>query len=122
MEEFRIKIGGAQKAQIEVVPTSDGGVEIVVHYGEGTAKNYGSSEKKPSNYKKSFTPHAKQTSAEDIIEGIKTIARKIYNQPDTDKDELTKFVKFYEKKISESGWNGPFDFDKLFERWLNNKR
>lgn len=121
MQDIRFKITNTESAQIEVVPVSDG-VEIVVHYGSESRQNYGSFEKKPSNSKKPFTLHTKQASPEEIIEGMKEVARKLYNQPDTDKDELTKFVKFYEKKIQEDGWNGAFDFDKLYERWISKKR
>lgn len=118
---MRIKISAEQSANVEIVPTSDGGVEIIVHYGD-IQKNYGYNENKPSNYKKPFTHHTKQASPEEIIEGMKEVARKLYNQPGTDKEELTKFVKFYEKKIQEDGWNGAFDFDKLYERWISKKR
>ena len=122
MEALRIKISNTQSANIEIQPCSDGSVDIVVNYGSESRQNYGSSENKPSNYKKPFTHHTKQASPEEIIEGMKEVARKLYNQPDTDKDELTKFVKFYEKIIQEDGWNGAFNFDKLYERWISKKR
>lgn len=116
MEEFRIKIGNAQKANIEVIPSADGGVEIIVHYGSESQKNYGSSNNKP------FKFHNGNKSPEEIIEGMKTVARKEYQKPGADKEELKKFVEFYERKINEDGWNGAFDFDKLYERWLSKKR
>lgn len=120
MEEFRIKIGGAQKAQIEVVPTSDGGVEIVVHYGEGSAKTYGSYQNKPKGKYKS---ESLQKSSEDIIEEMKASAREEYLKPNSDKEEIKKFVKFWEKKITENGWNGSsFKFSTLYEKWLSNKK
>lgn len=122
MEAFRIKITNTQSAGIEIQPCSDGSVDIVVRYGTESQNSTVSSQNKTPNYKKPFTHHTKQASPEEIIEGMKEVARKLYNQPDTDKDELTKFVKFYEKKIQEDGWNGSFDFDRLYERWISKKR
>ena len=115
MQEMRIKISAEQSANVEIMPTSDGGVEIVIKYGE-SQKNYGSSNNKP------FKFHNGNKSPEEIIEGMKTAARKEYQKPGADKEELKKFVEFYERKINEDGWNGAFDFDKLFERWLSKKR
>ena len=114
MQEIRFKIKGTESANVEILPTSDG-VEIVVKYGE-SQKNYGSSNNKP------FKFHNGNKSPEEIIEGMKTVARKEYQKPGADKEELEKFVRFYERKINEDGWRGKFDFKKLYERWLENKR
>lgn len=114
MQEIRFKIKGTESANVEIVPTSDG-VEIVVKYGE-SQNNYGSSNNKP------FKFHNGKKTPEEIIEGMKTVARKEYQKPGADKEELKKFVEFYERKINEDGWNGAFDFDKLYERWLSKKK
>ena len=114
MQEIKFKIKQAESANVEIIPCADG-VEIVVRYGE-SQKNYGSNEKKP------FKFHNGNKSPEEIIEGMKTVARKEYQKPGADKEELKKFVEFYERKINEDGWNGAFDFDKLYERWLSKKR
>lgn len=116
MQELKFKITNTEAANIEIVPVSDG-VEIIVHY--GSEKNYGSNENKP---KGKFRFNSASKSPEDIIEEMKEAAREEYNKAGTDKEELKKFVKFYEKKIQEDGWNGAFDFDKLYERWIGKKR
>lgn len=107
MQELRFKIKNTEQATVDIIPTSDG-VEILV--------KYGSYEKKPSKFNNG------NKSPEEIIEGMKTAARKEYQKPGADKEELKKFVEFYERKINEDGWNGAFDFDKLYERWLSKKR
>ena len=104
MQELRFKIRGTESANVEIIPTSDG-VEIVV--------KYGSYEKKPSISK---------GSADDVIEKMKAAANSEYKKPGADREEIVKFVKFYEKKIQEEGWKGKFDFSVLYERWLKNKR
>ena len=114
MQEIKFKIKQAESANVEIIPCADG-VEIVVRYGE-SQKNYGSSDNKP------FKFHNGQKTPEEIIEGMKTVARKEYQKPGADKEELKKFVEFYERKINEDGWKGAFDFYKLYDRWLSNKR
>ena len=114
MQEIKFKIKQAESANVEIIPCADG-VEIVVRYGE-SQKNYGSSDNKP------FKFHNGQKTPEEIIEGMKTVARKEYQKPGADKEELKKFVEFYERKINEDGWKGAFDFYKLYDRWLSKKR
>lgn len=126
MQDIKFKISNTEAANIEIVPVNDG-VEIIVHYGshqQQSAQNYGSNQKEPSESpKKAFKFHGKQSSPEDIIEGMKEVARKLYSKEGTDKEELKKFVKFYENLITEKGeWKGGFDFDRLWEKWLSNKR
>ena len=109
MQDIRFKITNTESAQIEVMPVSDG-VEIVVHYGEGSAKNYGSSEKKPSNYKKTYTKPNKSN-----IEILKNYCGELKNDEDIDIKELTNFYKFYEGKIED--WKGVIQPDILWSRW-----
>ena len=115
MQELKFKIKGTETAQVEIVPVSDG-VEIIVHYGSEAPV--------PSQERKPFKPrnYAQDKTPEEIIEGIKIAARNEYKKEGADKEELTKFVKFYERKIQEDGWKGNFDFDKLYGSWLSKKR
>lgn len=117
MQEFRIKIGNAEKAQIEVVPTSDGGVEIVVHYGEGSAKNYGSSEKKPF---KMYTKQSK-TNSEETIEALRRFCTdKIKEEPDWTED-IKRFGKFYADKVN-NGWKGELRIADLYNNWCSKRK
>lgn len=119
MSEFRIKLSQVDSTNIEIIPCKDGGVELVVHYTE---------EKKPFKFhekeKESEKPQSKDNSnIESIISQMKVAARVEYKLPNTDRKELEKFVAFWENKIRTDGWKGSkFDFDKLFERWMSNKR
>lgn len=108
MQEFRIKIGNAEKAQIEVVPTSDGGVEIVVHYGSESRQNYGSSENKP------FKFHGKQEKSNAEI--IKDFCGSKKNEEEVDMKQLKSFFDFYSSKAEE--WKGRMDAEKLWQRWM----
>ena len=126
MEEIKFKIKHTEAANVEICPVEDG-VEIIVKYGS----------KKPSyslhtdtdepqvtyKSKSKWGTKKSQKSPEEIIDEMKAAARIEYKKPGADKDELTKFVQFWEKKINEDGWKGnKFDFDTLYDRWLSNKR
>ena len=115
MSDFKIKLSNVDTANIEIIPCKDGGVELVVHYTE---------EKKPFKFQEKEKPQSKGSGdIESIISQMKVAARLEYKLPNTDKKELTKFVAFWENKIRTDGWKGNvFDFDKLFERWMANKR
>lgn len=114
MQELRLKISGAQTANIEIIPT-ESGVEIVVHK-QDRVPTYSQSSKK-GKYN-----NLKKDSGE-IIEEMKAAAREEYLKPNSDKEEIKKFVKFWEKKITENGWNGSsFNFSTLYEKWLSNKK
>lgn len=107
MQDLRLKISGAQLANIEIVPCSDGSVDIIVHKQE-------QAENKP--YKKQFN----SKEPEDVVEEMKAAAREEYKKEDCDKKELQKFVEFWEKKITEDGWKGgSFNFQTLYNRWLD---
>lgn len=108
MEEFRIKISGAQKANIEVIPSADGGVEIIVHYGSELQKNYGSNEKKP------FKFHNKQEKSNAEI--IKDFCSEKKTEEGVNLKELKSFFEFYSEKAED--WKGKMDPNKLWERWM----
>ena len=115
MQELRIKIAESETANVDIIPVN-GGVEVVVKYGSPAAGN---------TAKKPFKFHEKESEAdpEDIIRQMKAAARLEYKKEDSDKKELERFVTFWEKKISKDGWKGnKFNFDVLYERWLENKR
>lgn len=55
-----------------------------------------------------------------IIQSLRDAANKEYRKEGVNQDELSKFVKFWTKKIEENGWKGAiFDFDKLFTSWMS---
>lgn len=123
MEEIKFKIRNTEAANIEIVPCSDG-VEIVVHYGQNKP-SYTLHAEEPETTYKSKSKWAKKgfKSNEEIIEEMKEAAREEYKKEDCDKEELKKFVKFWEDKINENGWKGKtFNFETLYERWLSNKK
>lgn len=109
MQELRFKIRGTEAANIEIQPCPDGSVDIVVKYGE-PQNNYGSSNNKPSNYKKTYTKPNKSN-----IEILKNYCGELKNDEDIDIKELTNFYKFYEGKIED--WKGVIQPEKLWQRW-----
>ena len=111
MQELRFKIRGGDTSNIEIVPTEDG-VEVVVHYGSKQSNCSGEKQvyKKKSTFK----------NANDILDEMKAAAREEYKKDDCNKNELKKFVCFWEKKIQDNGWKGDsFNFEVLYERWLS---
>ena len=101
---------------VEIIPQEDGSIIIRVNEGAQVKQNYGSKENKP------FKFHNGNKSPEETIEDMKAAAREEYKKAGADKDEITKFVKFYERKIQEDGWNGEFRFSSLYEKWLSKKK
>ena len=98
---------------VEVIPQEDGSIIIRVNEGKTAPK---------PTYKFHNNTNKGSKDPEDIIEEMKEAARLEYKKG-ADKDEITKFVKFWEKKIRENGWKGnKFNFDVLFERWMSNAR
>ena len=53
-----------------------------------------------------------------LIESITEKASKESLKEGVNQSELQKFTNFYLKKIKKDGWNGNFDFDTLFSRWM----
>lgn len=115
MQDIRFKITNTESAQIEVIPVSDG-VEIVVHYGEGSAKNYGSSENKPF---KMYTKQSK-TSPEETIEALRRFCTdKIKEEPEWTED-IKRFGKFYADKVN-NGWKGELRIADLYNNWCSKR-
>lgn len=51
---------------------------------------------------------------------IKEYADKLVaNNKDVNVYELTRFVKYYSKRINEGKWDGNFKFDELFNKWIS---
>jgi hypothetical protein len=58
-------------------------------------------------------------STNEVIQSIKDNANKVYQLESTNREELKRFVNFYVAKIEREGWKGTFNFDILFERWMD---
>lgn len=114
---MRIKISAEQSANVEIVPTSDGGVEIIVHYGD-IQKNYGSNENKPSKFK--FHGKGKQT-VEELIDNLRQFCSdRIKEEPEW-KEDIIKFGKFYSERVK-AGWNGELRISDLYNNWCNKRK
>lgn len=98
MQDLRLKINGAQLANIEIVPCSDGSVDIIVHKQE-------QAENKPYKNKKSN------------VDILKDFCSKQKEYEDVDLKQLKSFYNFYEKRAQE--WKGTMDCEKLFNNWMD---
>lgn len=63
-------------------------------------------------------PDKREDCTNDTIQSIRDNANKMYRIEGTNQEELKKFVNFYIGKIEKEGWKGPFNFETLFQRWM----
>lgn len=57
-----------------------------------------------------------------IVQSISDKANQEASKEGANINELQRFVNFYVNKIYKEGWNGTFNFDVLFSRWMEKSR